>query len=169
MSSIFETIKKSSNSILAVDMTKAKNGETIYDLKQCLKYIDYIFPNESEIFTLTRENDPYKNAKKLVELGAKCAVIKRGKNGCLIYTDGLYIDIPAYSVSEVVDSTGAGDSFVAGFLYGLSHGFKLKECGIFANAVASCVIESLGATQGFASKKKALKRYEKMIQGDENY
>lgn len=145
LTSVFRRIKEKKNRILAADMTKAKHGETLADIKPLLKYVDYIFPNEAEAALLTGENDRYKNAVAFVEAGAKCAVLKCGRDGCLIYKDNEYIEVPAYDHVHVVDSTGAGDSFAAGFLYALSLGWGIKECGIFANAAASCAVEAVGA------------------------
>lgn len=163
MERVFSKIKKRPERILAVDMTKAKNGETLKDIEPLLKYVDFIFPNESEIIMLTGETDKYKNAKLLVEAGAKCAVIKCGKDGCLIYAGNEFIELPAYPVQKLIDSTGAGDAFVAGFLTGLQLGFTLEECGRFANAAASCIVEELGATRGITSLEKPFERYKKMI------
>ncbi len=162
LSEIFEKIKSSPGRILAVDMTKPKNGETLDDLKECLKYADYIFPNESESCMLTGKNDPYENAKLFADAGVKCVVIKRGAAGCLIYEGGRYIEVPACPDVKVTDTTGAGDSFAAGFLYGLSKGYTTEECGRFGNAVASCVVEGLGAAYGMESAQKPLERFKKI-------
>lgn len=164
MKRIFSKIKEKPGRILAVDMTKAKNGENIRGLEKLLKYVDFIFPNEAEIALLTGESDPRVNAELLVEAGVGCAVIKCGKNGCVIQTKNQFIELPAYPVDNVVDSTGAGDSFVAGFLYGLQQGYSVEECGIFANAVASCTVESLGATQGVNSIDEPYARYREMCE-----
>lgn len=159
---VFKKIKEKNGRILAVDMTKAKHGETLADISPMLKYVDLIFPNEAEIALLTGENDRYKNASYLVEAGVKCAVIKCGQDGCLIYDGREYIEVPAYENAKVVDSTGAGDSFVAGFLYALSCGYELKDCGKLANAVASCTVEAVGASEGISSIAKPYERYLKM-------
>lgn len=146
MKELFKAIKTKSNRILTADMTKAKCGEKIEDIKPLLKYIDYIFPNEEEIALLTGIDNPVKNAEILVEAGVKCAVIKCGRRGCIIKTRDEFYEIPAYLVEKPVDTTGAGDSFVAGFLWSLSEGKTLEECGKFACAVAACNVESVGAT-----------------------
>lgn len=131
MTKMFRYVKETLNCIVAVDMTKAKNGETLDDLREFLPYIDYIFPNEEEIALLTGINDPYINAKKLVDMGVKHAVVKCGRNGCIICYENKLIHIPAYSVEKCVDTTGAGDCFAAGFLWALSEGWKPYECGCF--------------------------------------
>lgn len=158
MEYLFERIKSKPNRVLVVDMTKAKNGETLEDLKNLLPYVDYLIPNEEEIALLTGSKDPYVNAKLIVDAGVSCAVIKRGSKGCLIQTKDKKYEIPAYRVWHPVDSTGAGDCFAAGFLWALSEGLSLKDCGRFACAVASCSVETYGATDGVTSLKEPMHR-----------
>ncbi len=158
MESLFQQVKSKSSRILVADMTKPKCGEKLEDLKGLLSYIDYIMPNESEIALLTGVDDPYENAGLLVEAGASCAVIKCGSRGCLIRTSKECIEIPAYPVERVVDTTGAGDCFVAGFLWGLSQGLSLEECGRLACATASCTVEHMGATEGIRSVEEVRQR-----------
>lgn len=150
MESLFRQIKSKPERILVADMTKAKKGERLEDLKNVLPYIDYLLPNEEEIVLLTGVSDAYENARLLVESGVSCAVIKRGEKGCLIRTKDVYLEIPAYPVSKVVDTTGAGDCFAAGFLCGLTKGLSLKECGQLACEVASRAVECMGATEGIS-------------------
>ncbi|MBO7365011.1 MAG: carbohydrate kinase family protein, partial [Lachnospiraceae bacterium] len=163
MTGIFERIRRVPGRILAADMTKAKHGERLQDLEPMLRYVDYIFPNEAEIALLTGEEDPRKNAELLVRAGVRCAVIKRGGKGCLVCDGDTLEEIPAYPVSSAVDSTGAGDAFVAGFLRGLQSGYTARECAVLGNAAASCVVECMGATEGFWSAEKAYKRFEEMM------
>lgn len=162
MESLFAKIKSKPGRILVADMTKAKHGERLEDIKRLLPYIDYILPNEEEIALLTGKTDVYENAGLLVEGGASCAVIKRGRKGCLIRTRGECIEIPAYPIEQVVDTTGAGDCFAAGFLWGLAKGFSLEECGRLACAVASCTVECVGATEGLLSAEEPLNRFARM-------
>ncbi len=161
MEQVFCRIKSKPGRVLAADMTKAKNGERLEDLKCLLPYLDYLFPNEAEIALLTGDKDAERNARLLVEAGVGCAVIKCGSRGCLIHTRTGAYRIPAYPVREAVDSTGAGDCFAAGFLWALSEGMELEECGRFACAAASCAVEQLGATAGLRSLEDAMLRYRK--------
>lgn len=158
MEELFRAIKEKPGRILAADMTKAKNRETLEDLYGLLPYIDYILPNEEEIALLTGEDDPGKNAEILIEAGVSCAVIKCGTKGCLIRTKEELYRIPAYEVEHCVDTTGAGDCFAAGFLWALSEGYPLSECGRFACAAASCAVEWLGATDGVISLEEPMRR-----------
>ncbi len=164
MERIFRRIKEKPGRILTADMTKPKNGETLEDLRRILKYVDFILPNEGEAAMLTGEEDPRRNARHLVDAGVGCAVIKCGKKGCIIQTKDKCTEIPAFPVAKVADSTGAGDSFVAGFLYGLSRGFSVEQCGSFGNAVASCTVEALGATDGVTSLEEPMERYKRLAE-----
>lgn len=156
---IFQRIKEKPERILVADMTKAKHAERLSDLMGLLPYVDCILPNEEEIALLTGERDPRRNAAMLIEAGASCAVIKLGKRGCLVRTADAAYQIPACPVERAVDTTGAGDCFAAGFLWGLSEGLPLLECGRFGCAAASCCVEQLGATDGISSLEEPLKRY----------
>jgi ribokinase len=105
-----------------------------------------VLPNELEIQQLT--GDDYKTgAKKFLELGAELVAVKLGKQGCYV-TDGKDSHlIKAYKV-EAVDTTGAGDAFNAGFIYGLVKGKDLYECGLLGNFVASRCVSAIGARTG---------------------
>ena len=161
MERLFRRIKSKPGRILAADLTKAKQGERLEDLKKLLPFVDYIFPNEEEIALLTGEKDIYKNGELLLEAGVSSAVIKTGEKGCLIFTRDEVIEVPAFKIHKCIDTTGAGDTFAAGFLWALSEGFTLKDCGRFACTAASCAVEEIGSGAGIISLKKVLDRYRK--------
>jgi ribokinase len=105
-----------------------------------------MFPNAIETKVLTGE-DHEEGAKTFTRLGADIVAVKLGKKGCYV-TDGMESHlVEAYKV-EAVDTTGAGDAFCAGFLYGLIKGRDLYECGKLGNFVASCCITKMGARTG---------------------
>ena len=151
---------KAAGKILAFDMKFPHYGETLKDMRGMLSQADYFFPNEDELASLTGETDIYKNISTLLNYGLKCAVVKRGGKGCIIATKDEQIKIPACHVEKVIDTTGAGDCFAAGFLYGLSEGWRLEDCGKFACAVASCSVEEVGAVAGVTSLEKVMQRFE---------
>ena len=159
MESLFKQIKSKQGRVLVADMTKAKNGERLEDLTGLLPYVDYLLANEAEVAMLTGCDDVNKNLESLLGAGAKCVVIKCGSKGCLIGTPEAVIKVAAYPVKQVVDTTGAGDCFAAGFLWGLTQGMSLEECGYMACAVASCAVECVGATDGLFSAEEPLRRY----------
>lgn len=158
MEKLFSRIKESGRT-LAVDMKCPKNGETLKDLAGVLTNVDYFFPNEFELATLTGESDVQKNIAALLSCGLKCAVVKRGEKGCIIATKSAQIEIPAFRVEKVIDTTGAGDCFAAGFLWALLEGWELEACGKFACAAASCSVEEVGAVAGVTSLEKVMRRY----------
>lgn len=143
MEEVFRAIKEK-NRILVADMTRAKNGETIEDIVPLLKYIDYIIPNESEASALTEEINPRESARCFIEHGAQNVIIKCGKDGCTYRSQHEEIKIPAYPAADVIDTTGAGDSFVAGFIYGLTKGLATPDCCRYGCAVSSVVVEHMG-------------------------
>ncbi|MCF0260076.1 MAG: carbohydrate kinase family protein [Erysipelotrichaceae bacterium] len=163
LSDLFRHLKSDLGYVIALDLTKPKNGETIQDLKEMLAYIDYFFPNEAEIAMLTGIQDALENARLLVSMGVKCAVVKCGKAGCVAACrQGIY-RIPAYPV-DCIDSTGAGDNFAAAFLWAVSEGWDVYESACFANSAASVAVEKTGASGGVESLEQVMPRYEELLQ-----
>ncbi len=106
-----------------------------------------LMPNAKELELLTGMVDYRRGAEALLKKGVKIIAVKLGSKGCHI-TDGKESHlIEAFKV-KVVDTTGAGDAFCAGFLYGLIHGKSLQECGRIGNFVASRCIMKMGARTG---------------------
>jgi ribokinase len=115
-------------------------------LKPLIKRSYTVFPNKLEVKLLTGQ-DYREGAKKLIELGAELVAVKLGKMGCYV-SDGKESHlIDAYMV-EAVDTTGAGDAFCAGFIYGLTKRKDLYECGKLGNFVASRCVSKMGARTG---------------------
>ncbi len=86
------------------------------DLLQVIKKVDIVFMNETEAKMLTQESNTIKAIKKMVELGPKYVVVKRGEYGSTLYSkEHGFFNCPALPVENVVDPTGAGDSFAGGF------------------------------------------------------
>ncbi|MCW4016218.1 MAG: carbohydrate kinase family protein [Candidatus Bathyarchaeota archaeon] len=122
----------------------AKKG--LDELKPIIKRSFVVLPNELEVKLLTGQ-DYKEGALTFMDLGAKLVAVKRGKWGCYV-TDGKESHtIEAYKV-DVVDTTGAGDAFDAGFIYGLAKGMDLFDCGKLGNFVASRCVSKIGARTG---------------------
>jgi ribokinase len=118
----------------------------LHALRPILKRCYTVLPNESELKLLTGE-EYVKGASILLKEGAQIVVVKLGARGCYV-TDGVEEHlIDAYEV-KVVDTTGAGDAFCAGLLYGLLTGKDLYACGDLGNYVASRKIRIDGARDG---------------------
>jgi len=118
----------------------------IDELKPILTHVDVLLLNKIEIEELTGLN--YRDgASELISMGISVVVVKLGEDGCYITDGNKEMSIPSFKV-EVVDTTGAGDAFNAGFLYGFLKGKDLEECGRLGNLVASKCIQKLGARAG---------------------
>ena len=105
-----------------------------------------LIPNEIEVKLLTGQN--YRNgAKALLELGAEIVAVKLGRRGCYV-TNGKESHLIEANKAEAVDTTGAGDAFCAGFIYGLAKRKDLFECGRLGNFVASRCVSAMGARTG---------------------
>lgn len=161
MEELFSAIKKT-GAVLCADMTKHKKGELLEDIKKCLPYIDYLFPNYEEAAMVTGKTDIHEIADAFLDYGVGCIVIKVGKDGCLIKTKDQCFMSPAVPNTNCVDTTGAGDNFAAGFLYALSEGMTLEACGRFANATASIAVEEIGATTGVRSAEQVYERLKRL-------
>ncbi len=138
---------KSQGMVICADMTKRKSGETLEDMAAAFSYIDYLFPNEEEACLLTGEEDSERAAEKLLEAGVKHVIIKCGARGCLVKTEKESYVVPAVRDVSCIDTTGAGDSFAAGFIYALSEGQELYRCAEYANRCGAAAVQSVGATQ----------------------
>ena len=107
-------------------------------------YVDIVFANEEEATAFAGSNDP---AQCLEALHAHCptAAVKLGAEGVLLRNGGEASAVPAVPVARTVDTTGAGDLWAAGFLYGLLNGRKLTECGRLGAALGAAVVTQQGA------------------------
>lgn len=144
--------------ILCADMTRAKNGEKVGDLRGMLRYVDYLFPNEKEGAILTDTLCPEETAKAFLDGGAKHVVLKLGGQGCLFADETGFTHYPAYSACEVVDTTGAGDTFAGAFLACLARGEKISYALRFANAAASICVEQVGCGSEALTMEQVLER-----------
>jgi len=120
-------------------------------LRPLVKKCYAILPNEGELKLLTGKSCQ-EGAKVLLDEGVKVVAVKLGDKGCYV-TNGIESHFIMPNKVNVVDTTGAGDAFCAGFIYGLLNGKTLKECGVLGNFVASRVITEMGARSGLPRRK----------------
>ncbi len=116
------------------------------ELKPILDRTNILLINEHELKTLYKDlsNSTIKEiAEHVLKSGIETVVVKKGSEGVYAVNKTDECDVKAFK-SEVVDTTGAGDSFNSGFLYGYLNGLKLKECCMIGNFTASKAIEGLG-------------------------
>jgi sugar/nucleoside kinase (ribokinase family) len=106
--------------------------------------VDILFANEAEICALYRVSD-FDAAMQQVLGHCEIAALTRSAKGSVLVGDGETHVIEAHPVTDVVDTTGAGDLYASGVLYGLSHGFDLETCGRLGSLAAAEVISHVGA------------------------
>lgn len=111
-------------------------------LNELLPNINIIFANEEEAKALT--NDSAEASLEYIAQHTDIAVVKIGKRGSLIKRGEEVVKIGCNKV-DVVDTTGAGDMYAAGFLYGLINGYDLERCGNIGNLLAESIIQVIGA------------------------
>jgi sugar/nucleoside kinase (ribokinase family) len=116
--------------------------EEFHDLV-CNK-VDILFGNESEIKALYQV-ETFEQAMEATRRDAKIAVLTRSEKGSVVLNGNETWPVPAAPVAKVVDTTGAGDLFAAGFLFGYTHGKPLAECARLGGLAAAEVISHVGA------------------------
>ena len=116
-------------------------------IADALPETDYLLPNDEQVLGFTGASSLVDGARALVEAGAGCVAVTQGAKGALVVTADEAIEVPAYDV-PVVDTTGCGDAFSAGFLRGLSLGRDLRGAAELGCATAAQVAGGLGTDAG---------------------
>jgi len=127
----------------SIDTHWDSTGRWLEDLGPCLPHTDILFMNEDEARMLAGSSDTR-------ALGATTVVLKLSRRGCAVFAPEGETRCPAFEV-PVVDTTGAGDCFVGGFLAAVERGASYADAARFANAVAALAIQKLGAVEGVVS------------------
>jgi len=106
--------------------------------------VDLLLANESELRALYETSD-FDSALKQLRIDARLGVVTRSEKGCVVVSNEGVIAVPAFPVEKVVDTTGAGDLFAAGFLFGLVRGAGYEKAGRLGAFAAAEVIQHIGA------------------------
>lgn len=106
--------------------------------------VDLVFANEAEVCSLFETDDFDAAAERLASM-VETAALTRSAKGSVVMSQGERIDVPATPVAQVVDATGAGDLYAAGFMYGLSMGASMERCAELGSLAAGEVISHIGA------------------------
>jgi sugar/nucleoside kinase (ribokinase family) len=146
---------KDAGAAICADMIVASNTDRLNEVGDLLSNIDFVFPNEDEARAFTGKEDVDDISDHLLDYGIKHVVLKRGRRGCLLKSKQERFFVPAYEV-EAVDTTGAGDNFVAGFITALLDQKPLKYCCQFGCATAAVNILEMGANSGVKSKEQVI-------------
>ena len=147
---VFEMLSaKGTLSVDAQGYLREVRGEKVYPIdwknkRDYLRYVDILKVNEYEIESLTGHTDVKAAALTLAEWGVKEVVVTLGSYGSLILADGKFYEIPAYEPHDIVDATGCGDTYSAGYLWCRSQGKGYDESGRFAAAMCTLKLEHTG-------------------------
>jgi len=137
-----------------------------------IKAVDAVVINDEEAKLLTKEHNLIKCAKKMMNWGAKYVVIKKGEHGSLLFYDDVIFPSVAFSLENIVDPTGAGDSFAGAMIGYLASKRRtdlttIKKAVIYGNVLGSFTVEKYGLNGLLDLKKsqisKRMKLYEQMI------
>jgi sugar/nucleoside kinase (ribokinase family) len=115
---------------------------------QALAYVEILKADEAELRALTGIAEVRPAAELVASWGVKELVITNGSQGSLIYSNGIFYPIPAFQPKTLVDATGCGDTYMAGYLYQYIKGADEEQAGRFAAALATLKMESAGPFQG---------------------
>jgi sugar/nucleoside kinase (ribokinase family) len=118
--------------------------------------VDLIFANEAELHSLYQTTD-FDAALKQLRNDTKLGVVTRSEKGCVVASKDGVIAVPAFPVQKIVDTTGAGDLFAAGFLFGLVRGAGHENAGRLGALAAAEVIQHIGARPQTSLKQLAIK------------
>lgn len=121
-----------------------------------LSLINVLKASQSEARILSGEDDLEAAAIRLAGYGPKQIIVTLGSQGSLIYAGGKLYRIPTFIPQRKTDATGCGDTYVAGYLYQISHSHDIRKAGIFAAAMAALKLESFGPFRGDAAQVRAL-------------
>lgn len=130
---------------LAADLTQDLNGMGRDYLRHSLRWIDYFFPSYIEGIALTGEREPRRILDALATLGPRHVVLKLGAEGCLALVDGNVYAQPSLA-NVVVDTTGAGDNFVAAYLACVARNLPAPQALRIASLASAHCIAKIGAT-----------------------
>jgi sugar/nucleoside kinase (ribokinase family) len=123
-------------------------------LAPALPFTDAFLPNDDEAALLTGEADPVRQAEAFLRAGAATVVITRGEKGCVVAARERTLRAGVYAV-DVVDASGSGDAFAAGFIVGMIEDWKLERTIPFASAAGASCCTRLGCTAGVFSRAQA--------------
>ncbi|WP_308223825.1 PfkB family carbohydrate kinase [uncultured Prevotella sp.] len=140
-------------SIDAQGYLREVRGEKVYPIdwaekREILAHTDIIKVNEHEMEVITGLTDPRAAAKCLAEWGVKEVCVTLGSEGSIILAEGKFYAIPAYEPKEIVDATGCGDTYSAGYLWCRAQGMGFEESGKFAAAMCTLKLEHSGPFDG---------------------
>ncbi len=126
-----------------------------------IKIADYYTPNKSEALKITGASTP-QEALEILSKHFEKAIVKVDSMGCLIKEDGKITTVPVMKDVISVDSTGAGDAFKSGFMYGLFHGYSFEDCIKFGNVTGGTCVTGVGCLTKYVNETELLEKMKKL-------
>ncbi|MGW3037816.1 carbohydrate kinase family protein [Streptomyces sp. NPDC001178] len=133
--------------VTSVDLLAPGELGTFDQIEPLLPYVDHLLPNDDQVLGFSEEQDLVTGAKKFLAAGAGLVAVTRGGYGALLVTAEGTETVPAFEV-DVVDTTGCGDAFSAGFIRGIGLGRTPREAAVLGSAAAALVAQGLGSDHG---------------------
>ena len=122
-------------------------------IQPILPHLDIFLPNIHEASMITNNSEPVEIARYLLNKGVGTVGIKMGRRGCFVATRDEKFQLPTFD-AKTVDTAGAGDAFVAGFLTGILEGLPLEQTAGLANGMGALATTSMGCTTGLPTRKE---------------
>jgi len=139
----------------SLDVAWDAQGRWLHVLQPCLPYLDLLFGNRDELAHITGATEPPRMAAFVRERGPRIVAVKLGAEGAYVDGDDWRGRVPAYAV-DAIDTTGAGDTFCAGFLTGCLAGWDMPRTTRFANAAGAMCVTAVGGTTGVRSMEETI-------------
>ncbi len=132
-------------------------------LDRLLSVIDGLIINDEEVKMLTGETNLIRAGRRIIELGPKLAIVKKGEHGAFLFSNHFQYALPAYPSDSVVDPTGAGDSFAGGFMGFLAECdsvslWNMKRAVAYGTVTASLTVEGFGVDSLVEANREAVER-----------
>ena len=141
-------------------------GRWLETIAGMLPELDWFLPSQEEAVKLSGRTDPAEMADFFHDKGARNVVVKLGDKGCYVRLEnGDGFHVAALTGIPVVDTSGAGDAFCAGFLAGLLRGLAPRQCALLANAAGACCVMEMGTTAGIRSIQETMRLLDAKVPG----
>lgn len=140
------------------------------DLEGLLQRIDGLIINDQEVLQLTGETNLIRAGQKVLGMGPKMVIVKKGEHGCFVFSGYFKYALPAYPTDRVEDPTGAGDSFAGGFMGFLAECdslnlWNMKRAVAYGTVAASLTVEGFGVDRLAAADRDEIeRRYQELIE-----
>ncbi len=139
----------------SMDILSEGSPKLLSILKPCLPFVDWFMPNADQACKLTESHAPEEAALRLLGLGMRGVVLTMGGDGSLLMTALEKVHLAAHDIA-VVDTSGCGDAYCAGFIRAIRLGWPPSECMKLGNAAAALVAQGLGSDAGICDLSKTV-------------